>query len=108
MKIEPAASFSLQNADKPNGVGGLFIPENKKLWEQAKSLEAQFSKLMMDELKKAMPQGPKGAGGTIYADMFVDSVANKMADSSSLGLAKMIYIDMEKQVAKAEEEKEKK
>jgi Rod binding domain-containing protein len=104
VKIEPTALFSLQNADKPTQVGGPFIPKNQRLWEQAKALETQFSKLMMDELKKTMPQGEKGSGGTVYADMFVDAVASKLDDSNSIGLGKTIYLNMERS-ANLEEEK---
>jgi Rod binding domain-containing protein len=78
------------------------IADNAKkstdLWEASKAFETIFSKQLMGQFSKSIPGITDAVSGSIYADMFAQSVADKIADSGAIGLAKQIYMDAYKRI----------
>jgi Rod binding domain-containing protein len=93
-------------------MAGLPEPKNaaeaKKLWEASKSMEALFSKYLLDQVEKGLPgTNSKGiANGNMYADLFAQSLADQMAERGALGIAKQIYLsadDISRKLVKSSE-----
>ena len=88
----------------------LGLPEPKdaaqarKLWEASKAMEAQFSQFMLKELGNTSTGFGHMPGGKIYGDMFKQSVAEEIASSNSLGLAKQIYLFMSDKMEESKNE----
>ena len=76
---------------------GNTTPEAQKLWKAAKSLEMTFSKYLLTEMGKSLPGTTQvSSGSEIYGDIMKEAVSAKIADSNSLGLAKQLYMSMNK------------
>jgi flagellar protein FlgJ len=57
----------------------------------AKGFEAYFIQQMLTEMRKTIPKTEKpGFGSSIYESMFDQALAQKMSESSGIGLAKQI------------------
>lgn len=84
--------------DLPQGVEPPVNPaESKKLWAAAKALEATFTKFLLSAANQKLPgtdSATPGAG--IYSDMFNTAISEKLAETGTVGLAKEIYIDVDK------------
>ena len=71
--------------------------DKKKLKDASVQLEATFTSFLMDELNKGLPGSEGDFGSQVYADMFKQSIATKVAESDSgKGLASQIYKASEK------------
>ena len=65
--------------------------DNKKMAEAAAGFEAYFIQQMLTEMRKTIPKTEtSGFGSAIYESMFDQALAQKMAESSGIGLAKQI------------------
>ncbi len=71
------------------------VPKNvtdPEAYKAARGFEAYFARYLINQLKGDMNLvGGKGYGGEIYQDMYVESLASKIASTGSLGIAEMIY-----------------
>lgn len=65
--------------------------EAQKLWKASQAMESIFAKYLLTELGKVMP-GSASTGNAVYADLFQQAVADKIAESNTLGLSKQIYM----------------
>ncbi len=71
--------------------------DKKKLKDASVQLEATFTSFMMDEMSKGLPGSEGGFGSQVYADMFKQSIATKLAESDSgKGISDQIYKASEK------------
>ncbi len=75
--------------------------DEKKLKQTSTQLEASFTAYMMEEFNKGLPGSEGGFASQVYADMFKQSIATKVAQSGSgRGLADQIYQSAEKKALK--------
>ena len=108
-KAEPVG-FKLEKKSRPEAefkVPGLPEPKDprqaRKLWEAAKALEVSFSKYMLKDLGKTIPKSGHATGSEIYGDMFKQAVAEEIADGGTLGMARQVYIDLNRALDRAAE-----
>jgi len=68
----------------------------RKAREAAKDFEAYFVSMMLREMRKTVPKSgllDSGISEEIYRDMFDQAVAQQLASSGSIGLAKLLLRD---------------
>lgn len=88
MNLEATSQIKFKAIGLPESVNSL---EAQKLKKASQAMEALFAKYMLTELGKVMP-GQNIATGAVYADLFQQAVADKIAASNTLGLSKQIYM----------------
>lgn len=109
-QTEASESFKVNRNPLPEekfDVPGLPEPKDPqqahKLWRASKAMETLFSKYLLKEVGKMMSTTNHSPGSKIYGDMFKDALAEKVADSNSLGLAQQIYLDVQKTIERNNE-----
>ncbi len=87
MKLAPLTTLERPKPEPANAA------EQRKLAEATRSFEAVLIRQMLTSLEKTTQMaGSKGAlgGGSAYSSMMVDSLADAIARSGGLGLAKTL------------------
>lgn len=75
--------------------------DNTKLKEVCKEFEQYFMKEMLKSMKKTLTGNeliPKNKGEEIFSDMLDDEYSKKAANSGGIGLAKMLYEQLSKNI----------
>lgn len=75
-------------------------PRLKKLDEATKGIEAMFMKDLLSAMRRGMPETSFGSsyGSQMYRDMFDQTLADSLGRSGSLGIARILYKQLSKQV----------
>ena len=85
-------------AAKTAGLMPKGLPENKKAWETAQGLEANFFNTMLSSMFEGLSgEGPMGSGGTgmdAWRSMQLDNYGQSIAKKGGIGLAPAIYREM--------------
>jgi len=105
--LKPAVSASLatldsagaqsRRVDRDASIFGVPdpTPKQKELMQVAKQFEAIFASQMFAEIGKKLPgTSSSDSAGSIYGHLFADSMSAEMAQSGSLGLARILYRDL--------------
>ena len=81
----------------------LSLGDRTRLWQAAKDLESTFSTYMLQDLKfgATSGNGKESFASDTFGDMFKHSLADQLARSGSVGLARQIYIDSARLAEKA-------
>ena len=85
---------------KATSSGTKFSPNNKELYDACIEFEALFIKQMLDSMRKTVDRtsfsdSPTDATGRdFFEDMLYDDYAKKMAQTTNLGIAKMMYLQL--------------
>lgn len=75
--------------------------ERTRLKQATEDFESIFVKQMLDSMRKTVKKGDLFGGGfaeTIYEDMLYERYADRIAESGTLGIAKMLYERMSEYV----------
>lgn len=86
---------SLRRGEGPNAA------EREKLKEACKDFESLFVKQMLDAMRKTVGKGSlikRNQGEEIFEDMLYDEYAKKMTETSRLGVGKMMYDQLSRQL----------
>ena len=70
------------------------IAERERLRSASRDFEAIFIKQMLNSMRKTVTKSGLLGGGfaeTVYEDMLFDEYAKKMAATSKMGIAEMLY-----------------
>jgi len=87
--IDLVTNSTMQQINRPDSAKD--VQDSKKKAEAATGFEAYFIQQMLQEMRKTIPKTEKsGFGKAIYESMFDQALAQKMAESSGIGLAKVI------------------
>lgn len=98
--------YSSQMPNPPpvvKGITHLSPVERMKLWHAAQDLEATFSTYLLKDVRFGGTEasGKQSFAADTFGDMFKQTLANQMARSNSMGLARDIYIDSARLAEKA-------
>lgn len=78
--------------------------ELQKLKKATQGVEAMFLKDLLSAMRKGMPDSlSKMPGGEIYRDMFDQAVADSLSSKGTLGIGKVLYDQLSKQVIRSHE-----
>ncbi|MFZ5943904.1 MAG: rod-binding protein [Bacillota bacterium] len=76
--------------------------DKEKLINACQEFESLFIHQMISQMRAAIPEGgllPKSQGEKIFEDMLDEQYALKMSKSGGIGLAKILYEDLSKNLA---------
>ena len=75
-------------------------PKLKKLEEATKGIESMFMKDLLAAMRRGTPETGFGNsyGSKMYRDMFDQTLADGLGKTGSLGIAKILYKQLSKQV----------
>jgi flagellar protein FlgJ len=80
------------------------IDKTSEIWEQCEALESYIMKILLSGMRKTVQKSgliEQGFAGEMYEDMLYDEYATSLAKDSSLGFAKMAYLELTGQRGKA-------
>lgn len=75
--------------------------DKNKLKEACKNLEAEFVKLMLDEMRKTIPKDPitgNDFATDVFTSMMYEKYAEAISQNSNLGLADTMYKQLSKNI----------
>lgn len=76
--------------------------DQKRLWESCQGLEQAFLQILLQQMQSTVQTGglfPKSLQRDIYEDMQRETMAEQMAKSGDVGLAAMLYRQLQQQAA---------
>ena len=93
----PNFAAEIQNA-KNAGLLPKSMPVNKKAWETAQGLEANFFQTMLGSMFEGLDgEGPMGSGGTgqdAWRGMLLENYGKSVSAKGGVGLTPQIYREM--------------
>ena len=105
--ISATGQFYYQNSDRSvlettlNRNAGQKQSEMVKLKEACTDFESLFVKQMLDSMRKTVNRSgllEKNMGEDVFEDMLYDEYAKKMTETSRLGIGKMMYDQLSRQL----------
>ena len=87
----PLSSALGTSASATAPTGSLSAADLKKLKSASVQLEATFTGYLMEEFNKGLPGASDSFSSQVYADMFKQTIATKIAETSGKGMASQIY-----------------
>lgn len=69
-------------------------PELKKLEKATKQMEGIFLKQLLEQLQKGTNAFGKGSDASVYQDLFNQAMVDRVGQSGSLGISKMLFRQM--------------
>lgn len=74
-------------------------PEQRQLWDSCQQLEKVFLQIMLKQMQTPLTQGalPQSFQRQTYEDMQRDTLAEQMARSGDVGLATMLFRQLNRQ-----------
>ncbi len=75
-------------------------PDQKQLWETCQSMEQAFLEILLKQMQATVQSSifPKSLQRDIYEDMHRQTLAEQMAKSGDVGLAAMLYRQLQQQL----------
>lgn len=74
-------------------------PEQKQLWESCQGMEQIFLEILLKQMQPTLKGGlfPESMQRDIYDDMYRQALAEQMAKSGDVGLAAILYRQLQQQ-----------
>ncbi|NLW16081.1 MAG: flagellar biosynthesis protein FlgJ [Firmicutes bacterium] len=74
-------------------------PEQKQLWESCQGMEQVFLEILLKQMQPTLKGGlfPESMQRDIYDDMYRQALAEQMAKSGDVGLAAILYRQLQQQ-----------
>lgn len=75
--------------------------QDKELMEACRQFESIFLNILLKQMRKTVPESkmfPKSLERDVYQSMLDQTIAKRMSKSKGLGLAEMVYQQLNKQV----------
>lgn len=75
--------------------------DQKQLWESCQGMEQAFLEILLKQMQSTVQTGifPQSMQRDIYEDMQRQTMAEQMAKSGDVGLASMLYRQLQRQLA---------
>ena len=107
-KLKSTLSDISQTAGKSNGQT-VSSAEDEKLMDACKQFESYFIEQMYKQMMATVPEDPLDTGSNsqlvdYYKDNLIKEYASKTTDQENLGLAKMLYEQMKRNIGQTPEE----
>lgn len=80
------------------------VEKNAQLWKAAKGFESMFMGHLLSTMQKSLPEGAAGGEGMVGM-MFTQVMGDAMAEGGGIGLAEMLYRELQHNVPAADADK---
>lgn len=101
--MNPVYFDTTQKPPEIAGTESLKAADKQKLWGASRELEALFNGYLLGDMGKKLPGTEDSLGGEIYAGLFKDALAHKLASGEHNGIAKMLYTNLTQTLIKTEQ-----